>query len=138
MSIKNKALALLMAALLNTQIVACDAQSIIEVETISSANLLTEIQNQQPPLILDVRSQAEYDAGHIPGAINIEFRELPNHLDRLDRHKNSPVVIYCEKGIRAKVAQATLSKAGFQSILHLEGHLSAWRDNSLPIKKSTS
>ena len=42
------------------------------------------------------------------------------------------MVVYCEVGVRAKVAEVILSQAGFKSILHLEGDMSAWRSSNLP------
>ena len=139
MSILSKrTIPLFLAAFISVQIVSCNAQILAGVEQISQANLLTQIETAQPPLILDVRSQPEYDAGHIPGAINIEFRQLKDRISEIESFKNSTVVVYCERGIRAKVAEAALSQAGFDSILHLEGDMSAWRNNSLPIVKSSS
>ena len=106
----------------------------MEIGSISQTNLLTQIQAKKSFLILDVRTQKEYDSGHIPGAINIDFKELPQRIDEIDRFKNSTIVLYCERGIRAKVAEVTLKQAGFKSILHLEGNMLAWRSNSLPIE----
>lgn len=135
----QKALPLFLAGFLSVQIVGCTAaEELIRIENISQTNLLTQIRTEQPPLIIDVRSPSEYAAGHIPGAINIEFRELKNRLSEIEQFQYSTIVVYCETGIRAKVAEVTLTQAGFQSILHLEGHMSAWRSNSLPVTKSNS
>lgn len=131
----NKILPLLFIVLLNVLLPACVNSE--EIESISQTELLTKIQTKQPPLILDVRSKHEYDSGHIPGAINISFERLDDRIDRIDRHKNSTVVVYCERGFRARVAETTLNQAGFTSILHLEGDMSQWRTNSLPIEESS-
>ncbi|MDJ0714729.1 MAG: rhodanese-like domain-containing protein [Prochloraceae cyanobacterium] len=100
---------------------------------ISQADLISQIRAKKPLLILDVRTKKEYDVGHIPGAINIDFKELKKRIDEIDSFKNATVVVYCERGIRATFAIATLQQAGFQSILHLKGDMSAWRSNSLTI-----
>ena len=125
-------LSLLLAVFLWMQVVACNAE-IAAISTISQAELISQIQAKQPPLILDVRTTSEYDAGHIPGAININFKELKKRINEIDDWKKSTVVVYCERGVRAKIAETTLHQAGFQSILHLEGDMSAWRKNSLPV-----
>lgn len=140
MSILTKrALPLFLATFLSVQVVSCNAaDKIIGIDKISQPNLLSQLETKQPPLILDVRSPAEYAAGHIPGAVNIEFRQLPSRVKEIKEFKNSAIVVYCETGIRAKFAEITLSKEGFNSILHLEGHMSAWRSNSLPVEKSGS
>jgi len=125
-------LPLLLAFFFWMQIVACNAE-ITAIRRISQAELMIQIQAEQPPLILDVRTRYEYDAAHIPGAININFKELKKRINEIDDWQKSTVVVYCERGVRAKIAETTLQQAGFQSILHLEGDMSAWRKNSLPV-----
>jgi len=130
---------LFLVAFLSVQVVSCKAvEKIIGIDNISETNLLSQLETKQLPLILDVRSPSEYAAGHIPGAINIEFRQLEKRIDEIKQFRYSTIVVYCETGIRAKVAEIALSQAGFKSILHLEGHMSAWRSNSLPLEKPDS
>ncbi len=105
-------------------------------EAIASTTLLEQIEAQTAPVILDVRSAREYSEGHIPGAINIEFRQLPKRLSELPSTKGQPIVIYCETGVRAAVANATLQNAGYTPIFQLTGHMKAWRSKGLPIEKS--
>jgi len=126
-------LPLLIAIFFSIQIIACNGES-IDIILISQEELVSQVQTEKSFLLLDVRSPKEYDAGHIPGAINIDFKELKDRIDEIDSFKKSQVVVYCERGIRAKVAEAVLQEAGFQSIFHLEGDMSAWRKNSLPIE----
>lgn len=128
----RRGLPLLLAVLISMPFSAC-SRAILEVDTISQAELVSQMQLNQPPLILDVRTQREYNAGHIPGAINIEFRELKKRIGEIENHRDNPVVVYCEHGIRARVAESTLKQANFQLIFYLEGDMSAWRNNSLPI-----
>ncbi len=125
-------LPLLLAVFLWMQVVACNVE-ITGISRISQAELMIQMQAEQPPLILDVRTKSEYNTGHIPGAININFKELKKRIHEIDDWKKSTVIVYCERGIRAKIAETTLHQAGFQSILHLEGDMSAWRNNSLPV-----
>ena len=105
-------------------------------EAIASTTLLEQIEAQRAPVILDVRSAREYSEGHIPEAINIEFRQLPKRLSELPATKGQPIVIYCETGVRAAVANATLQNAGYTPIFQLTGHMKAWRSKGLPIEKS--
>ncbi|MEM9451925.1 MAG: rhodanese-like domain-containing protein [Cyanobacteria bacterium P01_E01_bin.6] len=100
---------------------------------ISSAELLKLLDDESQPLILDVRTAEEYAAGHIPGAVNIHFRELPDQLDELRLQNPSSIVVYCEVGVRAGIAEQTLEEAGFESIFHLDGDMRAWRSQNLPV-----
>ena len=99
-----------------------------------SQSQLVEWKKQEPELcILDVRSADEYNSGHITGSINISHKEIFARLDELMPYKDRKVVVYCEGGIRARVAQIALVKAGFTNVFHLTGDMHAWRQAGLPI-----
>ena len=116
------------------QLAAC--QAVAANEQIPVATLATQIKQGTAPLILDVRSSAEYAAGHIPGAINIDYRDIPEQLNVLrnlnSNSNSSEIVVYCEKGVRADIADTLLTDSGFTSI-QLDGSMSAWRAAGLPI-----
>lgn len=102
---------------------------------ISQAELQEWMEQKSGFCILDVRSVREYNSGHVPGAINIGHTEISEHLDELIPYKNKDVVVYCEKGVRARIAQNALIKAGFTSVYHLTGDMGAWRQAGLPMNK---
>lgn len=102
-------------------------------EQITPSDLMVAIDAQQAPVILDVRTPEEYAMGHIPGAVNIHFREIVNRLDEIEALGHSTIVVYCERGIRAQVAENTLVEAGY-SVLHLDGDMVAWRSLGLPVE----
>lgn len=122
----------LLVALLCTSTAACAVNSTAQ---ITSETLAAQIQTQTAPLVLDVRTPEEYAAGHIPGAINIEFRELEARLAELPIASDEAIVVYCEQGVRAGVAEKTLAAAGFTAVLHLQGDMVAWRQQKLPIAR---
>ena len=137
--IPQRSLSLFLAAFVSFQLISCgSAEKIIGIDQISQTNLLSRLETKEPLLILEVRTSNEYAEGHIPGAINIDFKQLQKRVGEIKKFQNSTIVVYCETGIRAKVAEVTLLQAGFTSILHLEGHMSAWRKKSLPLAKSPS
>ena len=74
--------------------------------------------------LLDVRQPAEYQSGHIPGALLVPLPELTDHLDRIDQTK--PVVIYCASGGRSRVAAQLLSGQGFKEVINVAGGFNAW------------
>ena len=102
-------------------------------EEISVQTLMTRLESDQAPLLLDVRSAEEFAAGHIPGAINMPFREVPERLDEL-RATSTDIVVYCEIGVRAAIAELALEQADFEQILTLEGDIQAWRQAGLPLE----
>jgi len=100
--------------------------------SISQSDLADQIASQHAPLILDVRTESEFDSGHIPGALNIPQSELPRRIGELGTSGDREIVVYCERGGRATKAASELRKAGFSKVLHLQGDMHAWRDSRLP------
>lgn len=103
---------------------------------VSQAQLLEWMNQKSSLCILDVRTAGEYDSGHIPGAINIGHKEISAHLDELAACKDKNIVVYCEAGGRARMAQSVLTKAGFPNVYHLNGDMSAWRSAGQPTEKA--
>jgi rhodanese-related sulfurtransferase len=92
----------------------------------------TQVINQGKSLILDVRSADEFAAGHIRDAKNIPLKELPNRLSELDKFKERPVIVVCNKGLQSSKATSQLKKAGFTQASTLFGGLDAWQTQGLP------
>jgi rhodanese-related sulfurtransferase len=107
----------------------------LERPTLSPATLLAQIEAGEVPIILDVRTTAEYEAGHIPGAIHIDYRELPERLNELPADKATRIITYCRTGVRAGVAEQTLRTAGFTHVLHLEGDMTRWVAQNFPVQR---
>ena len=103
-------LSVLLALCIN--ISACNS-SIAGNKQIPATELIEQIKLDKAPIILDVRTAEEYLEGHIPEAINIEYRELPSRIDEIKSFSNKRIVVYCERGVRANIAEETLKKAGF-------------------------
>ena len=86
------------------------------------------------PLILDVRRPDEFAAGHVPGAVLIPHTELAERLAEIDAAREAGVIVYCESGRRAGMAEELLIAQGFSNVQHLEGDMRAWRRAKLPIE----
>ena len=79
-------------------------------------------------LVLDVRSAAEFDEGHIPGAVNIPHDVLGERIAELGPVGERDVVVYCRSGRRAAIALEALKGAGFSRLFHLEGDYLRWSE----------
>ena len=97
-----------------------------------AGELSTRMASERPPVILDVRMPNEYAAGHVPGAINVPHKALPDRLAELMGFQDREVVLYCERGKRSRMATTVLREAGFSSVWHLQGHMVGWRSQWLP------
>ena len=83
------------------------------------------------PVVVDVRSEKEYNAGHIAGSLNIPLTHLKDNLARLP--KTVHLVVHCEGGYRSAIATGLLQKHGFDNVLDLVGGLKAWAGSQLPV-----
>ena len=77
-------------------------------------------------VILDVRTQSEYDAGHIQNATLIPVSELGGRLGELD--KNREILVYCASGGRSATASQTLVENGFSKVYNMLGGITAWKN----------
>jgi len=98
----------------------------------SPDELLAAIRNGTAPPIVDVRSDREYAAAHIPGALHIPFYAVYARRSEIPSPASEPVIVYCEHGPRAGMAKLQLRAAGFAHVLYLEGHMSVWKQRGLP------
>ncbi|HEX9019735.1 MAG TPA: rhodanese-like domain-containing protein [Nitrospirota bacterium] len=104
---------------------------------ITRDELLRQMQEGTAPLIVDVRSQGEYDRDHVPGAVRIPFYSVGSGLKDMGYSKNNPIVLYCEHGPRAGIAGFTLFLSGYDKVFSLEGHMRGWRENDFPVEVIT-
>ena len=103
---------------------------------ISASALLDRLDDENTPLVVDVRTPGEYMRGHIPGAVNIPYQQVAARITELGEMNGRDVVVYCEAGPRAQRAEATLRAAGFERLYHLEGDMAGWRRSQLPLETS--
>lgn len=69
---------------------------------------------QQNAVIIDVRTKAEYQGGHIKGSLNIPLNNLSNHYAKLDKTK--PIITCCASGMRSAQAKSILQANGFNEV----------------------
>ena len=105
---------------------------------ISQAQLVERMEQKSDICILDVRTAREYSSGHIPGAVHIGYRDISTRLDELWPYADKDIVVYCEMGVRARMAQTTLTKAGFLNVHHLIGDMAAWRNAGLSMETAVT
>jgi rhodanese-related sulfurtransferase len=84
------------------------------------------------PAILDVRTAAEFDEGHVPGAEHMPFQSVLARARQLRASPGEPLIVYCGHGPRAYIAAAALRARGFRAIVFLKGHMTRWRRLGLP------
>ncbi|MCC7014897.1 MAG: MBL fold metallo-hydrolase [Planctomycetes bacterium] len=91
---------------------------------IDAHELRRRLESPQPPLVVDVRTRAEWDAGHIANARHEPLPKLRELCARLPRERE--LVVQCQGGYRSSIACSLLEQAGFDLLTDLEGGWNAW------------
>jgi len=93
-------------------------------EEITFEWLAQEIEENEALLVLDVRTEREYNSGHIPGAKLLPYDQIGEVLPGED--KKQPIVVYCRSGNRSAIAKASLERLGYTNVVDFGG-LYRWK-----------
>ena len=72
--------------------------------------------------VIDVRTDAEFQQGHLPGAINIPYDRIVERRAELPPDPNRPIVLYCRTGRRSGIAKQSLEEFGFTNAINAGGY----------------
>ena len=76
-------------------------------------------------MVVDIRNPAEWQAGHIPGAVHHPLGTIQSTMDHLDR--DTPIAIHCQGGTRSAIGASVLESMGFKDVVDLSGGYGEWR-----------
>lgn len=91
------------------------------VEGLTNAQL-SEMLVKEQILLIDVRTPAEFEQGHLKGALLIEYQNIGQEIEKYAVDKNMPIALYCRSGRRSGVAASILVSQGYQNVLNLGGY----------------
>lgn len=91
--------------------------------------------NHKNALVLDIREENEFNAGHILNSRLIPLGKLSERIGELERYRERPIVVVCRSGQRTTAACALLGKQGFGQVYNLAGGVLAWQKAGLPLEK---
>jgi phage shock protein E len=91
------------------------------------------LQGRDDVLILDVREQSEYDAGHIPGVTLIPMGTVANRLNEIPKDK--PVIVTCHSGNRSGQVTDFLRQQGYTNVHNMTGGIAAWQQAGYTVEK---
>ena len=94
---------------------------------------VTLLINRESAMLVDVRSEADFRAGHITNAINIPLDQIEVQINKITSNSKKNIIVYCQKGVRSAQAFRLLNKLGLPKLYTIEGGLDAWLKNNLPI-----
>ena len=90
-------------------------------EQISGAEAKALMDSESGYIIIDARTQEEYDQGHIPGAILIPEYEIADRAEKELPDKDQLILVYCRSGRRSKLAAEELVKLGYTNVKEFGG-----------------
>lgn len=93
---------------------------------ISSQQLSDELSKKENMVLLDIRTEEEYDAGHIQGAKWLPRGKLEYSIQDIVTDPAAKIVLYCNSGGRSALATLTLQGMGYTNVVDLDGGFKAW------------
>ena len=117
----KKTLAILLTLSLPFSLFGCDLFAKKTYEQISGAEAKSLMDSESDYIIIDARTQSEYDEGHIPGAILIPEYEIAERAERELPDKKQLILVYCRSGRRSKIAAEELVKLGYTNVKEFGG-----------------
>ena len=105
------------------------------VSTISVHDLNKKLSSPKPPLLVDVRTNREYNGGSIKGSQLITLSSLGQRMDDLKkRYGEREIAVICRSGNRSISGSIKLKKAGFPNVLNVAGGMIQWTRQGFPTK----
>lgn len=95
-------------------------------DTVRAKTLNEQLQTDEKPLIIDVRSAEHFNESHVPGAINIPREELGQRAGELPDDRDTPIVTVCNIGKFSKHATLYLKSKGYRNVRSAKGGLDEW------------
>ena len=101
----------------------------------TAADFSAKIEADSSPIIIDVRTEGEFNSGHLKGAANIDFYSDKFVANCMQYDTLKPVYVYCKSGGRSATATKKLEAAGFKEIYELKDGIMGWNAANLPVTK---
>ncbi len=110
-----------------------EGRDVERIELVDVDELVAQLDGPDPPLVLDVRDEDEFERGHIPDSAHIPYADLLERLGELPRDR--AVATVCSGGKRSGLAASILQREGFEQVLHVgHGGVGTWRNQGHPIE----
>lgn len=103
-----------------------------ELETVAAIRLI----NREDPLILDASNSTDYARAHILNAVHVPSSQVESGNQRLLKHRDRPVLVYCKNGQLSPQVATRLTKMGFEQVYLLKGGLAQWLADNQPVTRA--
>lgn len=100
---------------------------------VSAAQAKADLDAGKKFILLDVRSKEEFDAGHLPNAMNVSRGLLEFKIGKAIPDKNANIILYCRTGARSALATRVLNEMGYVNAKNMAGAFKAWGTAGYPV-----
>ena len=101
---------------------------VTDIEPVAATRML----NSQNAVLVDMRADKDYQAGHIVNAVHLSAQD---NLSALEKYRDRPVIVYCNSGQKSIALCSKLRKQNFESVYNLKGGILAWQKADLPLTR---
>ena len=89
-----------------------------------------ETKESNNTIIIDVRTKAEFDSGHLENAINIPYTEIGEQIKSVTEDTSKNIIVYCRSGRRSGIARKELLKMGYKNVINAGGYKDLLKQHS--------
>ena len=100
---------------------------------VATANDMISNASNSKLLVLDVRTQGEYDEVHLESAVLIPLTELESRIDEIAQYRDVDIIVYCKGGARSTQASSILDFNNFTKVFNVLGGITAWESANYPV-----
>ncbi|MBF0587797.1 MAG: rhodanese-like domain-containing protein [Magnetococcales bacterium] len=109
---------------------------VLGVGEMSVHDLSTQLASKQPPVLIDVRTQPEFNGGHVKQAILVPLSDLGARMEGLKKnYEGREIAVICRSGNRSLGGSVTLKRAGFDKVYNVSGGMLHWLSQGYPVAK---
>ena len=103
------------------------------IREVSVGQIKARVDQRDEFLLVDVREESEWAAGHLPGAVHLGKGVIERDIETRIHDLNAEIVLYCGGGYRSALAADTLQKMGYRNVVSMDGGFRGWREAGYPI-----
>ena len=86
-------------------------------------------------VLVDVREESEWNAGHIPGAVHLGKGVIERDVEQKIPETDREIILYCGGGYRSALAAENLGRMGYTNVVSMDGGWRGWTQAGLPVEK---
>ena len=104
------------------------AQTVNDISVDTAYGMIKNVTQYPDLIILDVRTEEEYNSSHLFNSTLISLNELESRISELEAFKNTEIIVYCRTGVRSQQASEILVNNGFTKVYNMLGGITVWID----------